>query len=108
MCNAHQCESNGGEKMGCFKVASWSVFSLKINSANWFFLNNRGSQGENVKGINLTLKRGGGRQRCVNTKTFQARNDQICDDVSDQREKTLGTDLHECKNYVFKTTNGLI
>ena len=99
-----------GEKnsfLGCFKVASWSVFSLKINSANWFFLNNRGSQGENVKGINLTLKRGGG-QGCVNTKIFQARNDQICDDVSDQREKTLGTDLHGCKNYVFKTTNGLI
>ena len=96
-----------GKKMGCLKVASWSVFSLTINSANWFFLNNRGSQGENVKGINLTLKRGGGgRQRCVNTKTFQARNDQICDDVSDQREKTLGTDLDGCKNYVFKQQMG--
>ena len=35
-------------------------------------------------------------------------NDQIYDDASDQREKTLDTELHECKNYVLKTKSGLI
>ena len=46
----------------------------------------------------------------TNTKTITHTNTNICtkNHVSDQREKTLGTDLHECKNYVFKTTNGLI
>ena len=95
-----------GKKNGLLESGLLVSFFLDNQLSQLVLPNNRGSQGENVKGINLTLKRGGG-QCCVNTKTFQARNYQICDDVSDQREKTLGTGLHGCKNYVFKTTNGL-
>ena len=76
MCNAHQCESNGGEKNGLLESGLLVSFFLDNQLSQLVLLNNRGSQGENVKGINLTLKKGGGggRQRCVNTKIFQARN----------------------------------
>ena len=51
--------------LGCFKVASWPVlprlFFLKINSANWLCQNNRGSQGDNEKGVGQGCWGGRGR-----------------------------------------------
>ena len=33
------------------KTNFWACFFLKVNSANWFCQNNRGSQGDNEKGV---------------------------------------------------------